>query len=161
MRNSKHLSAKENGLLLMLYFGPDSQSNEDNASNSGKNNEIYKLISESLNLVEKLYSKENNKELKDEINSRIEYVEILQDNLPSLRTEEREVLNDDGSLSLLPVEIYDESTPQYLAYLKEKNQLDRFIYENSPQKLESLLDKLTDEIRTYLKIEWDVAKKRK
>lgn len=89
----------------MLYFGPDSQSNEDNTSNSGKNNDIYKLISESLKLVEKLYSKGNNKELKDEINSRIDYVEILQDDLPSLRTEEREVLNDDGSLSLLPVEI--------------------------------------------------------
>ena len=47
--NSKHLSAKENGLLLMLYFGPDSQSNEDKASNSGKNNEIYKTFGCSSN----------------------------------------------------------------------------------------------------------------
>lgn len=55
--NSKHLTAKENGLLLMLYFGPNAQSNEANTSNSRKNNEIYDLISDSLKLVENLYSK--------------------------------------------------------------------------------------------------------
>lgn len=61
----------------------------------------------------------------------------------------------------MPEYVPDISTPEYSQYHEDKIKLDRFIYENSPRKLESLLDKLTDEVKKYLKIEWDVAKKGK
>lgn len=159
--NSKHLTAKENGLLLMLYFGPNAQSNEANTSNSGKNNKIYDLISDSLKLVENLYSKKKSEELKKEINARQEVLEDQFDALPLDHIEEHEVVGEDGYVHTMPEYVPDISTPEYSQYHEDKIKLDRFIYENSPRKLESLLDKLTDEVRKYLKIEWDVAKKGK
>ena len=159
--NSKHLTAKENGLLLMLYFGPDSQSNDDTTSNSGKNNEIYKLISKSLKLVEKLYSKKKSEELKNEI---IECQESLENQFDALHLdhiEEHQIVEEDGTVNYIPEYVPDESSAEYSEYHQEKIQYDRFRYENSPRKLERLLDELTDEIRKYLKIEWDVAKKGK
>ena len=159
--NKQHLIAKENGLLLMLYCGPDSKptdSDINDITNNGKNEEVYKLIHKALDLIEILYSKEEKQKLQKQIDDKTEYLELQYESLPIDHVEYCKE-NDAGSDYEIPIEIPDENTQEYIKYQNEKNQFDQFKYQNSPMHLQKILLELTDLIRNYLKIEWDIAKK--
>lgn len=159
--NKQHLSAKENGLLLMLYFGPDqSTEKEDNivVTNKGKNDQIVSLINEALVLVENLYSKDLYNALKQETADKKEQLELQYEALP---IDHIEYYKPNDTNEEIPKDIPDETTPEYSKYKNEKMEFDKFNYKNSPDYLQEVLKNLTEMIRRYLKIEWDVAKQGK
>jgi len=159
--NKQHLSAKENGLLLMLYFGPDqSVEKEYNnvVTNKGKNDQIVNLINEALVLVENLYSKDLYNALKQETEDKREQLDLQYEALP---IDHIEYFKPNDTNEEIPIDIPDETTPEYSKYKNEKMEFDKFKYKNSPDYLQEVLKNLTEMIRRYLKIEWDVAKQGK
>ena len=123
--NKQHLSAKENALLLMLYFGPDKSTEKENnivVTNKGKNDQIVSLINEALALVENLYSKDLYNALKQETADKREQLELQYDALPIDHTE---YFKDNDTNEEILIDIPNENTQEFAAYKKEKNEFEK------------------------------------
>lgn len=151
------LKAKEKTELLILYFGPEDEKEEDinlynNENNSGKNRYIVEFLVELYSKTDIYYKDVMSDKLIRLETIRKRRLENLSDHLIDWDYEEIET--DEGEIIHNRIPILEEEYGEEINKLDEKIRL----LEERTKNIEKDLVNLRDIIRIYLKLEWNISK---